>query len=84
LPDGETYDLLVAGGGPAGLAAAADAAAAGLAVGLVDERVTLGGQIFKQMGPGVEVRDARRLGAGHARGRRLIEAAERSGARIMS
>jgi NADPH-dependent 2,4-dienoyl-CoA reductase/sulfur reductase-like enzyme len=76
LPEG--YDLLVAGGGPAGLAAAADAAAAGLAVGLVDERVTLGGQIFKQLGPGFEgpaVPDAR--------GRRLIEAAERSGARIM-
>ena len=80
---GETYDLLVAGGGPAGLAAAADAAAAGLDVGLVDERVTLGGQIFKQMGPGFEVRDPKRLGPDHARGRRLIEAAERSGARIM-
>ena len=78
-----TYDLLVAGAGPAGLAAAADAAAAGLAVGLVDERVTLGGQIFKQMGPGFEVRDPRRLGADYVRGRRLIDAAERSGARIM-
>ncbi len=72
----EAYDLLVAGGGPAGLAAAVEAAAAGLAVGLVDERVTLGGQIFKQLGPGFE-------GVLDARGRRLIEAAERSGARIM-
>ena len=83
MSDDETYDLLVAGGGPAGLAAAADAAAAGLSVGLVDERVTLGGQIFKQMGPGFEVRDPGSLGADYVRGRRLIEAAERSGARIM-
>jgi NADPH-dependent 2,4-dienoyl-CoA reductase/sulfur reductase-like enzyme len=66
------FDLLVVGGGPAGLAAAVEAAAAGLAVGLVDERVTLGGQIFKQGFTPVE-----------ARGRRLIEAAERSGAEIM-
>ena len=83
MSDAETYDLLVAGGGPAGLAAAADAAAAGLSVGLVDERVTLGGQIFKQMGPGFEVRDPAALGADHVRGRRLIEVTERSGARIM-
>ncbi len=75
-----TYDLLIAGGGPAGLAAAAQAAAAGLVVGLVDERVTVGGQIFKQLGPGFEVRDP---GVLDPRARRLIEAAERSGARIM-
>ena len=69
----EAYDLLIVGGGPAGLAAAAEGAAAGLAVGLVDERVTLGGQIYKQ--PGFVVRDHRALGAEHLRGRALIEAA---------
>ena len=42
----ETYDLLVVGGGPAGLAAAAEAAALGCSVALADERPTLGGQIF--------------------------------------
>ncbi|NUR76873.1 MAG: FAD-dependent oxidoreductase, partial [Thermoleophilia bacterium] len=77
----ERYDLLVVGGGPAGLAAVDEAARLGLRVGLVDERPTLGGQIFKQ--PGLIVRDHRALGRDHLRGRRLIERAERSGARLM-
>ena len=54
----ESYELLIVGGGPAGLAAAAEAAGLGLEVALVDERPTLGGQIFKQ--PGLRVRDAAR------------------------
>ena len=56
------YDVLVIGGGPAGLAAAIEAADAGLAVALVDERPTLGGQIFKQPGPGFRVTTPRALG----------------------
>jgi NADPH-dependent 2,4-dienoyl-CoA reductase/sulfur reductase-like enzyme len=76
----ESYDLLIVGGGPAALAAAAEGAAAGLAVGLVDERVTLGGQIYKQ--PGFVVRDHRALGADHLRGRALIAAA--SSAHVMT
>jgi thioredoxin reductase len=77
----ETYDLLVAGGGPAGLAAVVEAAGAGLVVGIVDERPTFGGQIYKQ--PGLRVRDERALGRDHVRGRRLIAAAEHAGARFM-
>lgn len=41
-------DLLVVGGGPAGLTAAALAAEQGLDVVLIDERAKLGGQYFKQ------------------------------------
>jgi thioredoxin reductase len=41
-------ELLVIGGGPGGLSAAAIAAEAGLDVVLVDERTKLGGQYFKQ------------------------------------
>ena len=78
------YDVLVVGGGPAGLAAATIAARLGLAVGLVDERPTLGGQIYKQPGPGFVVKDPARLGRDHLRGRELIEQAEASGAELMT
>src|SRR5262249_45683778 len=76
-----SYDLLVVGGGPAGLAAAAEARALGLSVALADDRPSLGGQIFKQ--PGFAVRDHAALGADHLRGRSLIEAVESSGAEIL-
>ena len=79
----ESYDLLVVGGGPAGLAAATEAARIGLAVGVVDERPTFGGQIYKQFGVGFHVRDPRALGRDYLRGRGLIEAAERSGAQLL-
>ena len=78
------YDVLVVGGGPAGLAGATTAARLGLAVGLVDERQTLGGQIYKQPGPGFVVNDPARLGRDHLRGRELIEQAEASGAELMT
>ena len=77
------YDLLVVGGGPAGLAAASTAAGLGLDVALVDERPTFGGQIYKQPGPGFVVKDPRALGRDHLRGRELIEQAEASGAELL-
>lgn len=77
------YDVLVIGGGPAGLAAGVEAAAAGLSVAVVDERPTFGGQIFKQPGIGFHVTSPNELGHDFVRGRRLIEAAERSGAELL-
>jgi NADPH-dependent 2,4-dienoyl-CoA reductase/sulfur reductase-like enzyme len=80
MPD-ERCELLVVGGGPAGLAAAAEARSLGIDVVLVDERPALGGQIFKQ--PGLRVTDHRALGSDHVRGRGLVDAVMRSGARVL-
>jgi len=77
-----TTDVLVVGGGPAGLAAAAKAAAAGLSVMLVDERVTLGGQIYKRMGPGFEVDNQRALGRDFAAGSDLIASVTAKGVSV--
>lgn len=47
-----SWDLVIVGGGPAGLAAAAIAGKLGLRALLVDEQEQPGGQIYKQSGPG--------------------------------
>lgn len=41
------FDVLVIGGGPAGIAAACSAAEGGLRVGVIDDNGTLGGQIWR-------------------------------------
>jgi len=41
------FDVLVVGGGPAGIAAAVRAAECGVRVGIVDDNATLGGQIWR-------------------------------------
>jgi D-hydroxyproline dehydrogenase subunit alpha len=46
------YDLLVIGGGPGGIAAATIAAEQGLRVCLVDENISLGGQIWRGIATG--------------------------------
>ncbi|MBZ5685619.1 MAG: NAD(P)/FAD-dependent oxidoreductase [Acidobacteriia bacterium] len=43
----EQFDVLVVGGGPAGIAAAVRAAESGVRVGVVDENVVPGGQIWR-------------------------------------
>src|SRR4051812_11156134 len=43
----ESFDVLVAGAGPAGIAAAVRAAESGSRVGIVDDNVALGGQIWR-------------------------------------
>ncbi|MFI7702756.1 NAD(P)/FAD-dependent oxidoreductase [Nonomuraea sp. NPDC049480] len=64
-----TYDLVVVGGGPAGVAGALTAALAGLRVALVDSSARLGGQYFRHpavpgRAPGLDrfLRQARALG----------------------
>jgi NADPH-dependent 2,4-dienoyl-CoA reductase/sulfur reductase-like enzyme len=72
--------VLVIGGGPAGLAAAAAAAEAGADVVLVDERPKLGGQYFKQPTEGLEPDTLDRQ---YRQGRALIERSRRAGATIL-
>ncbi len=78
-------DVAVIGGGPGGLAAAIVASNAGLRVAILEERATLGGQIYKRMGKGfhVDAQDAR-MGSDYNKGAKLIAAAESSGANIMT
>jgi NADPH-dependent 2,4-dienoyl-CoA reductase/sulfur reductase-like enzyme len=63
--------LVVVGGGPAGMAAAIEAARAGLSCTLIDEAPRLGGQIYRQPPPEFAIADAARLGKDFSRGERL-------------
>ena len=67
------FDIVIIGGGPAGIAAAGVAAELGLHIAIIDERPTLGGQIYKRMGPGFSVKDARKVGKDYFRGEELIK-----------
>lgn len=76
-------ELLVVGGGPAGLAAAVAAAEAGLAVVLADERAKPGGQYYKQP-PEALVDDPARLDPQYRSGRSLIARARAAGVDLRS
>lgn len=74
-------DVLVIGGGPGGLSAAAVAAEAGLDVVLLDERGKLGGQYFKQPADGDSKPPA---DAQFAAGRELIRRVLAAGVEVRS
>ncbi|HEV3426063.1 MAG TPA: FAD-dependent oxidoreductase [Paraburkholderia sp.] len=78
----ELIDVAVIGAGPAGLAAATQAARAGLSVVLLDEQEAVGGQIYRA----IERSDAPRreiLGPDYAAGAALAAAFAGSGARYV-
>jgi NADPH-dependent 2,4-dienoyl-CoA reductase/sulfur reductase-like enzyme len=73
------YQVLVIGAGPAGLAAATDAARLGIDVALVDEQKAPGGQIYRNVGAaGGRVKDY--LGKDYLRGKLLVDEFLQSGA----
>jgi NADPH-dependent 2,4-dienoyl-CoA reductase/sulfur reductase-like enzyme len=83
LPELElSPDVLVIGGGPAGLAAALAAATGGLEVILVDERAKLGGQYFKQPSEEFEIVESE-LDTQYQSGRELIGRMVASKVRIL-
>ena len=63
--------LVIIGGGPAGMAAAIEAARAGLSATIIDEAPRLGGQIHRQIPEEFRVKDGRALGKDFVRGEQL-------------
>lgn len=79
----EQADLVIIGGGPAGLSAAIAARRAGVpSVVVLDEGLAPGGQIFRRYGPGFTITDPHSAGHEYRDGAALIAAAEASGAEI--
>jgi NADPH-dependent 2,4-dienoyl-CoA reductase/sulfur reductase-like enzyme len=78
-----SYELVVIGGGPAGLAAAALAARAGVSTALFDENPDVGGQIYRAI-TSTPVRDRAVLGQDYWDGAVLADEAKASGASIVN
>ena len=78
----KTFDLVIIGGGPAGIAAAATASKHGLEVAIIDERPTLGGQIYKRVGPGFKVKSAKEVGKDYFLGEELINELDNSSVEV--
>jgi NADPH-dependent 2,4-dienoyl-CoA reductase/sulfur reductase-like enzyme len=72
------WDVAIVGGGPAGMAASVEAARHGLSVIMFEERVALGGQIYKQFGPGFVVKDPSAMGRDYRDGQKLLGAVQES------
>lgn len=79
----EHADLVIVGGGPAGMSAAIEARAAGVRkVTLLDDGAALGGQIFRRFGAGFTVTDPKAAGHEYSDGAALIAQVLDSGADI--
>jgi NADPH-dependent 2,4-dienoyl-CoA reductase/sulfur reductase-like enzyme len=81
-PKRDAYDVVVIGAGPAGLAAAATAAEAGLSTLLLDENVGPGGQVWRAI-VSTPLTQRDRLGADYWAGLDLVETVRASGAEII-
>jgi len=80
-PAGLSYDVVIVGAGPAGLAAAATTAGAGLSTLLLDENPGPGGQVYRAITT-TPVKQRGILGEDFWAGERLVEEARASGAEI--
>lgn len=81
----ETVDIAIVGAGPAGLAAAAELAAKGGKVLVLDEAPTPGGRLPSQVHPlhGKTTGSSKQWSDGAAKADRLVKTAKQAGARIM-
>lgn len=80
---GPSYDLVVIGGGPAGLAAASLASRAGLSTVLFDENPGIGGQIYRAI-TSTPLTERAILGEDYWAGEALAAEAKASGASIVN
>jgi thioredoxin reductase len=79
----EKKDLVIIGGGPAGMAAAVEARRAGVeSVCILDEGISLGGQVYRRLGPGFTVSNAHDAGHEFSDGQTLIDETLASGCDI--
>jgi octopine oxidase subunit A len=81
-PGRESYDVVVIGAGPAGLAAAAAVAEAGLSTLLLDENAGPGGQVWRAI-TSTPVTERDRLGADYWKGADFVEAVRSSGTEVI-
>src|SRR5206468_7870577 len=81
-PKRDNYNVVVIGAGPAGLAAAATAAEAGLSTLLLDENAGPGGQVWRAI-TSTPVMERDRLGADYWVGADLVQAVRSSGAEVI-
>ena len=76
------YDLIVIGGGPAGLSAATEAAKHGLHPVVFDENARPGGQLFKQIHKFFGSKEHKAKIRGFQIGEELLEEAEKYGVEV--
>ncbi|MEH2591545.1 FAD-dependent oxidoreductase [Bradyrhizobium sp. AZCC 1721] len=81
-PKRDSYDIVVIGAGPAGLAATVFAAEAGLSTLLLDENPGPGGQVWRAISS-TPVVEREQLGADYWAGADLVQAVQSSGAEII-
>ena len=75
-------EMVVVGGGPAGLSAAIAAAQTGAEVLIIDENLQTGGQIYRQLPQMFHVNDAGKLGLDYSDGQSLLKDTAAYGDRI--
>ena len=78
-----TPRIAIIGAGPAGMAAAIEAARAGLTVHVYDENATPGGQIYRQPLAPMQTMNGPLAGRESARGKRLLEELRAAGSQVV-
>ena len=79
---GQSFDIVIVGAGPAGLAAAIEAAKRGARTLVVDENNKPGGQLFKQIHKFFGSHEHRAGVRGYDTGRQLLDEAAKCGVEV--